>query len=87
MEAQTVASASTPDTPRKPRRPAVYTDYDQRSVMVAAKHIQLVVGFSYVTAWRKRKQGLFPAPIRISVGRVAWRRADLEDWLASQASK
>lgn len=83
MDTQTATAASTPDTPREPRR----AGYDARSVLVAAKHLQLVVGFSYVTAWRRRKQGLFPAPIRISVGRVAWRRSDLEEWLAAQAGR
>ena len=82
MEIQPVAAASTQD---KARRLPVRADYDPRSHTVAAKHLQLVVGFSYVTAWRKRRQGTFPAPIRISVGRVAWLRSDLEAWLAAQA--
>lgn len=80
MDTQTATAASTPNTPRR-------AGYDPQSYMVAAKHLQLVVGFSYVTAWRKRRQGTFPAPIRISVGRVAWRRVDLENWLAAQAGK
>lgn len=83
MDTQTLTPASTADTPREPRR----AGYDPRSHMVAAKHLQLVVGFSYVTAWRKRRQGTFPAPIRISVGRVAWLRSDLEKWLAAQAGR
>jgi len=67
-------------TTRKPRRspPPLASDYDPRSTLVAAKYLPLVVGFSVVTAWRKRREGTFPQPIRISTGRVAWRRADLE---------
>jgi len=79
MDVHSLTPASTTATPRD--------SYDPRSVTVAAKHIHLVVGFSYVTAWRKRRQGTFPAPVRLSVGRVAWLRSDLENWLAAQASK
>lgn len=91
MDAQTASPTSTEDaTPDKPRRRPVHVDYDPdhtydpRSHMVAGKHLPLVVGFSYVTAWRKRRAGTFPAPIRISVGRVAWLRSDLEQWLAER---
>ena len=58
MDTQTATSASTLDTARQPRR----AGYDPRSHMVAAKHLQLVVGFSAVTAWRKCLAGHVPRP-------------------------
>ncbi len=32
------------------------------------------------TIYRLIKQGTFPAPIRLSPGRVAWREADVSAW-------
>jgi predicted DNA-binding transcriptional regulator AlpA len=34
-----------------------------------------------VTIWRKVKDGTFPKPIYISVGRIAWREADIETFI------
>ncbi len=33
---------------------------------------------------RMEAAGLFPKRIRLSAGRVAWRIADIEEWLASR---
>ena len=77
----------TPATSPKARTPRVrVSDYDQRSELVAARFLPLVVGLSVVTCWRKRRAGTFPSPIRISEGRVAWRRSDLENWLNTQVT-
>jgi prophage regulatory protein len=35
-----------------------------------------------LTRWRMEKRGLFPRRIRLSPGRIAWRRADIESWAA-----
>jgi prophage regulatory protein len=36
------------------------------------------------TIHRKRLDGSFPAPLRLSAGTVAWRVSDIEEWLASR---
>ena len=88
MDTQSVTSGLKPDPLPKPRRlPVRSSDYDPQSHLVSARYLPLVVGFSTVTAWRKRRAGTFPAPIKISTGRVAWLRSDLEAWLAALASK
>jgi predicted DNA-binding transcriptional regulator AlpA len=89
METHTASSPRIADAPTEPpRRRPVRVDsdssYDPRSHMVAGKHLPLVIGFSYVTAWRLRRRGLFPRPVKLSANRVAWKRADLLDWLAQQ---
>jgi prophage regulatory protein len=40
-----------------------------------------IVNLSRTTLWRLARVGDFPAPVRISPGRIAWRRSDLERWI------
>lgn len=37
-----------------------------------------------VYLWRKVKGGSFPAPVQVSENRIAWRRAEVEAWIASR---
>ena len=41
-----------------------------------------LVGISQATIYREVKAKRFPAPIRLSPGRVAWRPADIQRWIA-----
>jgi len=73
--------------PRKRRTPSRLwrrAEYDSRSTTVAAKHLPLVVGINYLTAWRLMQKGAFPRPIQLSPGRIAWIRTDLDRWLAEK---
>ncbi len=58
--------------------------YDPISDMVAPKDLPLVIGISTATAWRLRRAGQFPLPIKVSPGRLTWRRTDLTSWLAER---
>ena len=40
--------------------------------------------FSKSTLWRWVKAGLFPAPVRLSVGITAWRAEDVQRWIAER---
>jgi prophage regulatory protein len=62
----------------KPKQPA----YDPQSEIIPPRHLRLVTG--PVTVWRLRRAGKFPEPIRLSVGRIGWRRSDLDKWLAER---
>lgn len=35
-------------------------------------------------AWRGAKNGTFPAPVKLSEARIAWRRDEVERWLAER---
>ena len=50
------------------------------------QHLRPLVGLSVTTCWRLRRAGRFPAPIRLSPGRIGWRLSILEAWLASRAT-
>ena len=41
---------------------------------------------SPTTVWRMRRRGEFPEPIRLSPGRVGYRRADVEAWIEQRSS-
>ena len=42
------------------------------------------VPFSKSTLWRRVNAGVFPAPVRLSVGITAWRAEDVRRWIAEQ---
>jgi prophage regulatory protein len=46
--------------------------------------VEVITSLSKTTRWRKIKSGEFPAPVRISARRCAWRRSDIASWLASK---
>ena len=42
--------------------------------------------FSAATAWRKVREGTFPAPLKLGPAITAWRVADVHSWLRAQAA-
>ena len=38
------------------------------------------VRLSAATIWRKVRNGSFPRPVRVSAGRVAWVKSEIEAW-------
>jgi prophage regulatory protein len=40
--------------------------------------------FSATTLWRKIRQGDFPAPVKLSPGITAWRKTEIDAWLAGK---
>ena len=57
-----------------------------RSAYVRVAALCQVVPFSIPTAWRKSRDGTFPAPVKLSLGVTAWNVGSIRDWLATQAS-
>lgn len=52
--------------------------------MIRPRTLWAMLGVSAATGWRLVKRGDLPAPMRLSPGAVAWRRAEIETWLASR---
>lgn len=52
--------------------------YDERSLC-------RLLTLSRSTVWAMVKDGEFPAPVRLSARRVAWRRADVDEWVSSRS--
>lgn len=55
-------------------QPAFYREAD----------VLALVGCSKATLWRWRRAGRFPAPVELGPNTLAWRREDIEDWIASR---
>ena len=47
-------------------------------------HVARMVGVSKSTIERWTRLGKFPKPIRLGTNSIAWRRRDLERWLAER---
>lgn len=43
-----------------------------------------LVGISVPTVYREIRRGAFPAPARLSPGRVGWRPQDISQWLSDR---
>ena len=48
--------------------------------------VHRLVPLSRSTIWRKIRNRSFPAPIKISEGRVAWLERDVEAWITAHLS-
>jgi prophage regulatory protein len=52
--------------------------------ILSPRAVEQTVSLDATTIWRLRKRGDFPEPIRLSPGRVGYRRADIAAWIASR---
>ena len=54
----------------------------QHKIALTGKEAADLVGLSRSTFLGLSHEGNAPRPVQLSTGRVAWRRADLNEWLA-----
>ena len=78
MQVTLTASPALP-TGHQAERPAL-----PETGFVRQKLLLSFVPFSKSTLWRRVKEGVFPAPIRLSVGITAWRAEDVRRWIDDQ---
>ena len=55
--------------------------------MLAWPEVHALVPLSRATIWSLRRRDLFPQPVQISPGRIAWRENDIRQWLLERAGK
>ena len=46
-----------------------------------------IIGIGNTSLYAAIKRGDFPAPVKLGVRAVGWRRSDIENWLASRETK
>lgn len=51
------------------------------------KEVLKLYPVSAVTLWREIRRGNFPAPVRISLGRVGWPEGVIEKWQRDKCAK
>lgn len=71
LTANTAASTSVADS----------GDAIDRKPVVAAR-----IGVSVRTLERMAKDGEFPSPVRVSAGRIGWKRSVVDAWIASRGA-
>ncbi|ENG6107238.1 MULTISPECIES: helix-turn-helix transcriptional regulator [Serratia] len=52
--------------------------------LLTTKQVCALTTLSRMTIWRYEQSGLFPSRIKIGIQRVAWRKSDIEVWIASR---
>jgi prophage regulatory protein len=72
------------DAAERRRRPAKRRPYDPTADIIRARDIRAATGLHPATVWRLRAAGKFPAPIRLGIQAIGWRRQDIETWLDSR---
>jgi prophage regulatory protein len=55
--------------------------------LVRENELVRLVKLSHATIWRLRRAQKFPSPVRLSTRAIAWRREDVERWLAERAGE
>ncbi len=53
-----------------------------RKRLLRIAEVTALVGLSRATVYRLIDSGGFPRPVRLSPGRVAWVRREVEDWMS-----
>jgi prophage regulatory protein len=59
---------------------------DDRERLYSYREVCELTTLSRTTIWRLRKKGAFPAEIRLSNGRIAWRARDVSAWMRRLAA-
>lgn len=52
--------------------------------LISGPEVQARLSVSRCTVWRMVRRGDFPAPVRVSPGRVAWSAGDVDAWIAGK---
>ena len=52
--------------------------------LISWPQLKTLIPLSRTTVWRGIRDRRFPAPIKISPGRVAWAERDILEWISNQ---
>jgi prophage regulatory protein len=53
-------------------------------LLLLQREVKEITRLSATTLWRLERRGQFPRRIQLSPKRVAWSRAEVDDWLATR---
>lgn len=54
--------------------------------LLSEKIVYERTSLSRVTRWQLAREGKFPAPVRISPGRIAWTESSVTAWIAAKVA-
>ncbi|UWZ92557.1 AlpA family phage regulatory protein [[Pasteurella] aerogenes] len=55
---------------------------ERQTTLLSRTQVIEITSLSSTTIWRMMKQGTFPKCVKASMRRVAWRKEDIDKWLA-----
>jgi prophage regulatory protein len=53
--------------------------------ILSPREVEVATTLNNSTIWRLRRRGDFPEPVRLSPGRVGYRRHEIEQWLSDRS--
>ena len=56
----------------------------ERERLLGWPEVRRLIPLGRTTVWRLRRHGQFPAPVRLTRTRAAWRERDILAWLANR---
>jgi len=59
----------------------------QETILISRQSIAKMLGCSPKTIDRLRERGEMPPPLIVAPRTIRWRKAEIEDWLASRQAK
>lgn len=57
---------------------------EQQPALLSKAQVIEITTLSHTTIWRMMRKGEFPNSVKASMGRVAWRKQDIDDWIAKR---
>ncbi len=61
-------------------------DLARQEILYRRRDVCSITGLSRSQIYALARRGLFPTPVRLSVQTVAWKKSDLDVWIASRPS-
>ncbi|MCY6395053.1 helix-turn-helix transcriptional regulator [Actinobacillus pleuropneumoniae] len=58
---------------------------EQQQILLSKARVIEMTNLSATTIWRMMKKGEFPQSVRASMRRVAWRKSDIDNWIAERS--
>ncbi|TID28677.1 regulatory protein [Avibacterium paragallinarum] len=57
---------------------------EQQNILLSKSRVVEITSLSPTTIWRMMKKSTFPKSVQASMGRVAWRKTDIDNWLENR---
>ena len=71
---------------QKPHANQDFTPKSLQSDVLKRNDVKTLTGLGGTTLWRLENEGKFPSKIKLSNGRVGWRRTEVTDWIETRVA-
>jgi prophage regulatory protein len=60
---------------------------DEENRLVLVSDVKRLTRLSKTTIYREIQRGVFPKPLRLARNRIAWKQAEILNWIANRAAE